>query len=145
MTLNGDSVFLSILERQNRAWGASGKTLENIGRLRAGAAAVVTGQQVGLFGGPLFSILKALTAIKLADQATRAGNDCVPIFWLATEDHDLAEVNEVSIPGSDGSLQKLTVPTQGSTAAPVGTVRFGPKFECGVEAAHGLIGLFCNL
>ncbi len=58
-----------ILERQNRAWGAGAKTQENIARLRAGAAAVVTGQQVGLFGGPLFAIFKALTAVKLAEQA----------------------------------------------------------------------------
>lgn len=130
----------SILERQNQSWGASGKTLENIGRLRAGAAAVVTGQQVGLFGGPLFSVLKALTAIKLAEQATRSGTDCVPIFWLATEDHDLAEANDVSLPGSDYSLQKLTAPTQGSTNAPVGTVRFGPEIESVVEAAMGLLG-----
>ena len=49
-----------ILERQNKAWGASPKTLENIARLRNGASAVVTGQQVGLFGGPLFSFFKAL-------------------------------------------------------------------------------------
>src|SRR4029077_3070924 len=88
-----------ILELQNKTWGASGKSLENIARLRVGASAVVTGQQVGLFGGPLFSIFKALTAVKLADEATRAGADCVPVFWLANEDHDLAEVNHVSIPG----------------------------------------------
>ena len=129
-----------ILERQNREWGASEKTLENIGRLRAGAAAVVTGQQVGLFGGPLFAIFKALTAVKLADQATRAGVDCVPVFWLATEDHDLAEVNQVSIPGADGSLQKLTVPTEGALAAPVGMVRFGPEVQAAVEAAAGWLG-----
>src|SRR5262245_35709148 len=49
-----------ILHRQNAAWGASSKTAENIARLRAGAAAVVTGQQVGLFGGPAFAIYKAL-------------------------------------------------------------------------------------
>src|ERR1039457_6832501 len=79
-----------ILERQNRAWGASPKTLANIKRLRQGALAAVTGQQVGLFGGPLFSIFKALTAVKLAERATGAGVDCVPVFWLATEDHDLA-------------------------------------------------------
>ena len=115
----------SVLERQNQYWGASEKTLANIGRLRAGASAVVTGQQVGLFGGPVFSIFKALTAVKLADQATRAGVDCVPVFWLATEDHDLAEVNQVAIPGADYSLQSFTVPTQGLPAAPVGTIRFG--------------------
>ncbi len=131
----------SILERQNQSWGgASKKTLENIGRLRAGASAVVTGQQVGLFGGPLFSIFKALTAVKLADQATRAGSDCVPVFWLATEDHDLEEVNQISIAGSDGSLQKLTAPAQGLPAAPVGTVRFGPEIQALVEAATGWLG-----
>ncbi len=130
----------SILERQNQSWGASSKTLENIARFRAGASAVVTGQQVGLFGGPLFSILKALTAVKLTGQATHAGVDCVPVFWLATEDHDLAEVNQISIPGSDGSLQKLTVPSHGLPDAPVGTLRFGPELQPVVEAAAGLLG-----
>jgi bacillithiol synthase len=86
-----------ILERQNRAWGASAKALANIERLKRGAVAAVTGQQVVLFGGPLFSIFKALTAVKLAEEATAAGVDCVPIFWLATEDHDLAEVNQVAL------------------------------------------------
>ncbi len=130
----------SVLERQNQYWGASEKTLANIGRLRAGASAVVTGQQVGLFGGPVFSIFKALTAVKLADQATRAGVDCVPVFWLATEDHDLAEVNQVAIPGADYSLQSFTVPTQGLPAAPVGTIRFGAEIESVVEAATGILG-----
>lgn len=130
----------SILERQNQSWGASAKALENIARLRTGALAVVTGQQVGLFGGPLFAIFKALTAVKLADQATRAGIDCVPVFWLATEDHDLEEVNQVSIPGSDGSLQKLTAPIEGLAEAPVGRVRFGAEIQSVVDAAAGLLG-----
>lgn len=129
-----------ILQRQNRSWGASEKTLENIDRLRAGAFAVVTGQQVGLFGGPLFSIFKALTAVKLADQATRAGCDCVPVFWLATEDHDLEEVNQISIPGPNGSLQKLTVPAQTLAAAPVGTVHFGSEIQGVWEVATGALG-----
>ena len=129
-----------ILDRQNQSWNASAKTLENIVRLRAGASAVVTGQQVGLFGGPSFTIFKALTAIKLADQATRSGVDCVPVFWLATEDHDLAEVNQISIPGSDGSLQKLTAPADGLSNAPVGTVSFGSEIDAVVEAATGLLG-----
>jgi len=130
----------SILERQNQSWGASKKALENVARLRAGASAVVTGQQVGLFGGPLFSIFKAFTAVKLADQATQAGIDCVPVFWLATEDHDLAEVNQVSIPGSDGTLQKLMAPTEGLPEAPVGTVRFAAEIRAVVEAVKGLLG-----
>src|SRR5215472_4923608 len=66
----------AILERQNREFGASEKTLANIQRLREGAPAVVTGQQVGLFGGPVFTILKALTAVLLAEKA-----GAVPVFW----------------------------------------------------------------
>src|SRR5205814_850294 len=122
----------SVLEAQNKKWGASAKALENIARLRAGAATVVTGQQVGLFGGPLFAIFKALTAIKLADQATAAGVDCVPVFWLATTDHDLAEINNIKIPGPDSVLHDLTAPTQGVPDAPVGSVSFGlsPAGEC---------------
>jgi bacillithiol synthase len=97
----------AILEDQNRAWGASDQTFANLKRLRAGAAAVVTGQQVGIFGGPLYSILKAVTAIKLAEEQTRNGIDTIPIFWLATEDHDLAEVSSATILGADHALRKL--------------------------------------
>jgi bacillithiol synthase len=129
----------AILERQNKIWNASPKTLENIARLRKGASAVVTGQQVGLFGGPVFAIYKALTAVKLADQATAAGVECVPIFWVATHDHDLAEVNHVSIPGSDAALQTFTTSAQGVTDAPVGTVRFDAEIGLVVEAAAALL------
>ena len=103
----------AILARQNEAWGGSEKTLDNIRRLRAGAASVVTGQQVGLFGGPLFSIFKALTAVKLAEAASQGGVDCVPVFWLATEDHDLEEISHVSLPGPEGSLQTIAASGQG--------------------------------
>lgn len=130
----------AILERQNQSWGTSPRVLENIARLRTGASAVVTGQQVGLFGGPLFAIFKALTAVKLADQATQAGSDCVPVFWLATEDHDLAEVNQVSIPGADAALQKLTASVQSVLDAPVVAVTLGPEIQPVVEAATALLG-----
>ena len=130
----------SALERQNKSWGASAKTLENIARLRAGACTAVTGQQVGLFGGPAFSIYKALTAVKLAEEATKNGIDCIPVFWLATQDHDLAEISHVSIPGPDASLRKLTVPPQGHPDAPVGTIAFGEEIVPVVEAAVGLLG-----
>lgn len=129
-----------ILERQNKAWDASPKTLENIARLRNGASAVVTGQQVGLFGGPLFSFFKALTTVKLANEATSAGCESVPVFWLATTDHDLAEISHVSVLGPDGSLRKLTAPTQGTHDAPVGAVTFGSEIEPIVEAAAASLG-----
>src|SRR5262249_45698445 len=129
-----------VLERQNRSWNASSRTLDNIARLRSGALTAVTGQQVGLFGGPAFSIYKALTAIKLADEATAAGVDCVPVFWLATEDHDLAEVNNVSFPAANFLPQSLSTSTAGVQDAPVGTIRFGDEILPIVESAAGLLG-----
>jgi bacillithiol biosynthesis cysteine-adding enzyme BshC len=129
-----------ILERQNKAWGASPRTLENIARLKDGASAVVTGQQVGLFGGPLFSLFKASTTVKLADEATSAGCDSVPVFWLATTDHDLDEISHVSVLAPDGSLQELTAPTHGTHDAPVGAVTFGSAIEPIVEAAVASLG-----
>src|SRR5580658_1274489 len=129
-----------ILERQNRAWGASAKTLANIERLKRGALTAVTGQQVGLFGGPLFSVFKALTAVKLAEQATADGADCVPIFWLATEGHDFAEVNHVALVSEPGAPEKLTVEGHGPADAPVGTVKFGPEIGSVVERATSLLG-----
>ena len=83
---------------QSRAFGAGPATLANIAKLRTGARAVVTGQQVVLLGGPLLTLLKAATAVARARQATaETGIEHVPIFWLATEDHDLEEVDQVSL------------------------------------------------
>jgi bacillithiol biosynthesis cysteine-adding enzyme BshC len=130
----------NILQRQNEGWGGSPKTLANLDRLRQGAAAVVTGQQVGLFGGPMFSIYKALSAVKLAEAATRAGVDAVPVFWLATYDHDLAEVNHVSIPGADGSLQTISTSSHAVPGAPVSAVRLGDEILPAVEEAANLLG-----
>jgi bacillithiol synthase len=129
-----------VLERQNRSWGASAQTLTNLDRFRNGACAVVTGQQVGLFGGPLFSIYKALSAVKLASEATAAGESTVPVFWLATEDHDLAEVNHTLIPGADGALQSLTVPSHGVPDAPVSSITFGDEIRPIVQSAAELLG-----
>ena len=130
----------AILERQNRSWDASPQTLSNLDRLRKGAAAVVTGQQVGLFGGPMFAIYKALTAVKLAEEASKAGVDAVPVFWLATSDHDLAEVNHVAFPGPDGAPQTVTTTSHDVPAAPVSAVRFGDEILAPVEQAATLLG-----
>jgi bacillithiol synthase len=129
-----------ILERQNEAWGASPETLASIKCLRQGAAAIVTGQQVGLFGGPMFTIYKALTAVRLAEEANRAGVDAVPIFWLATYDHDLAEINHVSIPEADGALQVLTTPSHSIEDAPVSAVPLGDEIQPILDQAAALLG-----
>ena len=130
----------AILERQNKSWNASPKTLANLERLRKGAAAVVTGQQVGLFGGPMFAIYKALTAVKLAEEATAAGVEAVPVFWLATYDHDLAEVNHVSVPGPEGALQTLTTQSHDVPGAPVSAVRLNDEMAALLDEAAKLLG-----
>jgi len=64
---------------------------------QTGTVAVLTGQQVGLFSGPAYTIYKALTAARLAEDLNASGIPAVPIFWMATEDHDFAEVDNVWI------------------------------------------------
>jgi len=129
-----------ILERQNRAWSASPETLENIARFRQGAFAVVTGQQVALFGGPLFALFKALSAIKLAAEFSRAGTECVPVFWLATEDHDLEEVNHATLLAPDGALHRLATASRGGENAPVSSVVLGDDIQAAVAAAAEVLG-----
>jgi len=129
------------LERQSLAFGAGPATLANIAKLRAGARAVVTGQQVVLLGGPLLTLLKAATTIVRAKQATAAtGIEHVPIFWLATEDHDLEEVDQVSL------LSKTSVETlrTGDTrfpgiAMPVGDIVFQGHIDGLLDQASELL------
>ena len=128
------------LERQNRRWGASEATLKNIQRLREGAHAVVTGQQVGLFGGPLLSLFKVASVLALAKRIESADVPCVPLFWMATEDHDLAEVNQALLLGSDYQLNGFTVPVEGHEGSPVVRMRFAKGANEQVEQAAKLLG-----
>jgi len=128
------------LERQNRAWAAGGTALRNIQRLRDGAFAVVTGQQVGLFGGPLMSLLKAASALALAKQVKALGVECVPVFWLASEDHDLAEVNQALLLNHDFQLAPFTTTTTGVEGAPVARLRFAGGTNALVAQAAEVLG-----
>ena len=81
------------LEAQNAAYEASPARDAHLRALREGACAVVTGQQTGLFLGPLFTLYKAASTIRLARWlAERWNAPVVPVFWLQTEDHDAAEI-----------------------------------------------------
>jgi bacillithiol biosynthesis cysteine-adding enzyme BshC len=113
------------LEAQNRASGAGEATLANIARLReTDSVVVITGQQAGLFSGPLFTLYKALTVIKLSTQLRDQGVNAIPMFWIASEDHDLAEVNHCRVVNRDGQLLTITYsscdPGEGK---PVGDIR----------------------
>jgi bacillithiol biosynthesis cysteine-adding enzyme BshC len=110
------------LLQQAATFAAEAPTLANIALLQQGAAAVVTGQQVTLFGGPLLTLLKAATAIRKAQDATKlTGRDHVPIFWLATEDHDLAEVDQLALL-TKSSVETLTLNLRTHVPVPVGPI-----------------------
>src|SRR5258707_1062591 len=128
----------AILREQNAGFGAGAATLSNLGKFEHGAVAVVSGQQVGLFGGPAYAVYKALTAIRLAEELSEAGIPAVPIFWMATEDHDLDEVRHV-IWFDSGKLVRFELPADAANGRPVGEGRLGPAIEEHVKKAVGLL------
>ena len=101
---------------------ATAIVLRSILLARPGTVAVVTGQQVGLFSGPAYTIYKALTAVRLAAQLNAQGIPAVPMFWLATEDHDFAEVNHTFVFGPDHRPIPLSVDGHGGSERPVGAI-----------------------
>lgn len=112
------AALVSLLRRQN----GDSPALEALAQ--PGTLAVVTGQQVGLFSGPAYTIYKALTAAKLARSLTASGLPAVPVFWLASEDHDFAEVNHCWIFDSAHQPLRITVPEdQGPPDRPVGEIQ----------------------
>ncbi len=118
-------VVADVLADQNRQAGAGEATFANIERLRqSDSVVVITGQQAGLFAGPLYTVFKALTAIKLAAALREEGVNAVPMFWIAAEDHDFEEVNHTRLVNREGQLVTVTYtacsPKEGK---PVGHVR----------------------
>jgi len=128
----------TILDKQNRQFGAGDKVFANIAALRRGANAVVTGQQVTLLGGPLYTLFKAATAIRKAHDATAAGHPHVPIFWLATEDHDLEEADHVTF-ASRHELHTLKLAMAERTASPVGCLPLSGDIQRLLDEAAGLL------
>lgn len=123
-TFHRDAVA-DVLADQNAQAGAGELTFANIERLRqSDSVVVITGQQAGLFTGPLYTIFKALTAIKLAEHLRSQGVNAVPMFWIAAEDHDFQEVNHTRLVNREGQFVTVTYtacsPKEGK---PVGHVR----------------------
>ncbi len=127
--------MIEILNRQNRAFGCAQTTLDNIKLLsQPGTVAVVTGQQVGMFSGPAFTLYKALTTIKLAQSLREQGLQVVPVFWLATEDHDLEEV--ASAAALNDEYEHIVLSDPGVRPAPrssVGRVRLSDGITATIE------------
>ncbi|HKX29704.1 MAG TPA: bacillithiol biosynthesis cysteine-adding enzyme BshC, partial [Blastocatellia bacterium] len=124
-----------VLLEQNRAAHAGEATLANLERLREpDSVVVITGQQAGLFTGPLYTIYKALTVVKLSAALRERGIKAVPMFWVAAEDHDLEEVNHTRLVNREGQLTTITytgAPTH--EGKPVGHVKLGAEIEQNIE------------
>ena len=123
-----------LLERQHGVWGCTDAQRRNIALFRnPETLAVVTGQQVGIFGGPLYTVYKALTAVALARHLQRAlGRAVAPVFWLEGGDHDLQEVAQTCLLQGgaviQGRYQGHTPPEHGNLG-PVGRLRFTRDIE----------------
>ena len=125
------SSLVQVLLNQNRDYHCGVKTLANIDLLlNENTFAIITGQQVGLFSGPLYALYKTLTAIKLAERLSQQYPDYnfVPVFWLEGEDHDIEEVSSFSFFDSSNELLRLQYQyedkTGGKNIGAVGELHF---------------------
>ncbi|MGH9960503.1 MAG: bacillithiol biosynthesis protein BshC, partial [Pyrinomonadaceae bacterium] len=134
-------VLCGALKETNANWGAGAETLANIELLRdADSLAVVSGQQVGLFTGPLYTIYKALSAVKLAACLQQRGTKAVPVFWMATEDHDFPEVAKAEFIGRDCRLASVDVPFElHREGHPVGQVKLDQSITAVVDRVIELL------
>lgn len=102
------SAVAEALARQQEARGAPAAARRARALASPGASAIVTGQQAGLFGGPLFVLWKALATVAVARRLeAERGRPVVPVFWVASEDHDFAEVRSTTIVDASGALRAL--------------------------------------
>ncbi|HJP94711.1 MAG TPA: bacillithiol biosynthesis cysteine-adding enzyme BshC [Pyrinomonadaceae bacterium] len=129
------------LARINQGWGAGEATLNNIELLReSDCIAVVSGQQAGLFTGPLYTIYKALFAVKLAGCLRQRNTKAVPVFWIAAEDHDFAEVAKAELIGRDCQLKHVEVSTDlHREGQPVGHVVLDHSINLAVDRLFELL------
>ncbi|UCF65325.1 MAG: bacillithiol biosynthesis cysteine-adding enzyme BshC [bacterium] len=104
--------IVDILRIQNSAWKASPQTLKNIDKLMdPGTLAVVTGQQAGIFGGPLYTVYKIIQCIKTAEYVEKRykGQKCVPVFWMEVGDSDFREINHINILNLKNELMRFSL------------------------------------
>ena len=126
-----------LVQAQQRSRGAPDAAISATALLRdPQTVAVVTGQQAGLFGGPLFTLLKALTAIRLADQVrAEHGVPTVAVFWIDAEDHDWDEVKTCSV--LDADMKPLDIAAGDpphAHAGPVARVRLDESVAAAISA-----------
>ncbi len=122
----------AMLHDQQAVWDAPHSVHQRIDDLcSAPGLAVFTGQQTGLFGGPLFTLYKALTTVRIAGQLQeRLQRPVAPLFWLASEDHDIAEADHVHLPDRMGALVEVRHTAWGTPPGFIpANLRLGPAIQ----------------
>ena len=130
------TALTTLLQAQQRARGAPAAAVAAAGRLAAPrSVAVVTGQQAGLFGGPLYTLLKAISAIRLARQVEQSHDvPAVAVFWVDAEDHDLDEIRSCGVLDADQQLERVSLSIAAATGTPAAAVRLGDEVNAVVDA-----------
>ncbi len=132
----------SIIEAQQRGRAARPEALAATAQLRnPDTVAVLTGQQAGLFGGPLFTLLKAITALRLAERVrTEQQVPAVAIFWIDAEDHDWDEVKGCGVLDADFAPHAVTVGSPpGAHEGPVARVCLDPSVDTAIQELERLL------
>jgi bacillithiol biosynthesis cysteine-adding enzyme BshC len=132
----------AIVTAQQRRRGAPARAIE-AGQMLADArtVAIVTGQQAGLFGGPVFTLLKALTALKLADRVSRDHRaPAVAIFWVDSEDHDWDEVRTCSVFDEALAVHSISLPLrEQGPVVPVAQIRLDESILSAIQELERLL------
>jgi bacillithiol biosynthesis cysteine-adding enzyme BshC len=120
-------LLVQALGEQNDAFSGGPAVKRNLDMLSdPRSVAVIGGQQAGLFGGPLYTLYKALTVIALAGHlSTVLRRPAVPIFWIASEDGDLAEVNHANVIDEEGGLFEISLGGDVKARIPVSRIALG--------------------
>ncbi|MFH1699946.1 MAG: bacillithiol biosynthesis cysteine-adding enzyme BshC [Candidatus Zixiibacteriota bacterium] len=116
-----------MLLRQNKGWNAPEKVINNIGKLGDEKSVVVTaGQQACLFGGPYLVLLKMLTVLKKAKLLqTKYNIHVIPLFWIASDDHDFTEISQAHLFDTGGEIARLAIDyDKNRKYPPVGSLAF---------------------
>ena len=121
-----------ILHDQNSGWQARSATMDHIQQIRnPGTLCLMTGQQVGIFGGPLYTLYKAITAVKLAKFLTLQFPrwNVVPCFWMEVGDNDYREINHIFTIDKESRLVRLSLPDQPTDFRSVSHRTIPPEIE----------------
>ncbi len=127
----------AILKTQNSAIGAGSAAHTAINAIDNKTLFVICGQQAGLFGGPLYILYKVMHAVRLsAVLAEHTVKHVVPLFWIASDDHDFEEVSSLGIRTGDGTLQRIEyTPAMYREGMPVGDI----VIDSGIDDAVGML------